>query len=58
MSKDDAISKMNNSTLIDKVFCNFFINIEKMSETTYYQRNKYVIIKRAKDYYDNETKKD
>ena len=56
MSKDDAISIMNNS----KVFCNFFINISKMSESneeTYYQRKKDVILKRAKGYYENDKKR-
>ena len=33
---------------------NFFINIQRISETTYYQRNKDVIIKRAKYYYEND----
>ena len=39
MSKDDVISVMSNSNLIDKkAFYNFFTI--KMSEKTYYQRNK------------------
>ena len=28
-----------------------------MSELTYYQRNRYVILNRAKDYYENDKKK-
>ena len=36
------------------MFCTFFINIQKLSNTTYYQRNKDVILKRAKDYYGND----
>ena len=47
---------MNNS----KVFCNFFINISKMSESdeeTYYQRKKDVILKIAKGYYENDKKR-
>ena len=64
MSKDDVISTMSNSDLIDKkdvlyFFYNIYIiyiyiYIYKMSETTYCQRNKDVIIKRAKDYHKND----
>ena len=32
---------------------NFFIIYKKMNDTTYYQRNKDVILNRAKDYYEN-----
>ena len=32
---------------------NFFSLHTKMSETTYYQRNKEVILNRTKDYYEN-----
>ena len=58
MSKDDTISIMNGSNLIDKmgVLC-FFNYIWKMSESddlTYYQRNWDVILNRAKDYYGND----
>ena len=45
MSKDDAISIMNNSNLIDKI---------GVSDLTYYQRNRDVIVNRAKDYYEND----
>ena len=31
----------------------FFNHTENMSETTYYQRNKEVLLNRAKDYYEN-----
>ena len=31
---------------------NFFL-IQKISETTYYQRNKEVMLNRAKEYYEN-----
>ena len=56
MSKDDAISIMHNSSLNDKAgrnFIIFFHYIYKMSGTTYYQRNRKVILNRAKDYYRN-----
>ena len=42
VSKDDAINIMNSSSL-DK----------KVNGTTYYERNKEVILNRAKDYYEN-----
>ena len=59
MRKDDAINIMNDSNLIDKMgFYNFFLLYIKMSECnsielTYYQRNRDVILNRAKDYYEN-----
>ena len=53
MSKDDAISIMNNSNLNEKTGVLFFFIIQKMSGTTYYQRNRKVILNRAKDYYRN-----
>ena len=55
MAKDDAISIMNNSNLIDKkgVF-NFFSLHVKMSDLTYHQKNRYLMLNRAKDYYDND----
>ena len=31
----------------------YFHHIENVSETTYYQKNREVILKRAKDYYEN-----
>ena len=45
MSKDDAINIMNNSSLIDKMSEN--------TDLTYYQRNKDVMLNKAKDYYKN-----
>ena len=53
MSKDDAISLMNAIPLKEKTGIFFFYNISKMSETTYYQRSREVILDRAKDYYRN-----
>ena len=57
MSKDDAINIKNGSILLDKrgVLYIFLLYI-KMSENTnltYYQRNRDVILNRAKDYYEN-----
>ena len=40
--------------LIKKVFCKFFLLRIKISEKTYYQRNTDVILKGAKDYYEND----
>ena len=34
-----------------------FIYIKKMGSTTYYQRNKYVILNRVKDYFENDKEK-
>ena len=52
MTKDDAISIMRNSNLSDKTgILQFFYYIKKMSEETYYQRNKPVILQRAKYYF-------
>ena len=34
--------------------CNVFYIYKKMSVATYYERNKEVILQRAKDYYENE----
>ena len=58
MSKDDAINIMNGSISLDKrgVLQVFFLLYKKMSENTnltYYQRNRDVILNRAKDYYEN-----
>ena len=39
------------------MYINFFLLCIKISELTYYQRNKYVIINRAKDYYKNDKKR-
>ena len=46
---------MTNSNLNDKngTLLIFFHHIQKMSEKTYYQRNREVILNRAKDYYEN-----
>ena len=43
--------------LIKGVFCKFFLLYIKMSENTnltYYQRNRDVILNRAKDYYESD----
>ena len=57
MNKDDAINIMNGSNLVDKrVFYNFFLLNIRMSESTdltYCQKNRDVILNRAKDYYKN-----
>ena len=53
MSKMDAIALMSNSNLKDKNFMIFFSRYIKMNETTYYQRNRDMILNRAKDYYEN-----
>ena len=54
MSKDDAISIIHNSNLIDKKEHNFFLHyIKKVSQKTYYQKNKDKILNRAKAYYEN-----
>ena len=62
MSKDDGISIMNNSNLVDKndvlqfFLLWFFLLYIKMSENTdltYYQRNRDVMLNKAKDYYKN-----
>ena len=39
------------------MYINFFLLYIKISELTYYQRNKYEIINRAKDYYKNDKKR-
>ena len=52
---------MNNSNLNDKrgvlYFFSLLLNI-KMSEKTYYQKNRDVILNRAKDYCENDKKRD
>ena len=57
MSKDEAISIMHNSNLNEKTGLKkseiFFSLYIKDSGTTYYQRNREVILNRAKDYYEN-----
>ena len=55
MSKDDAINIMNNSNLIDKKgVLQFFLLHIKLSDKTYDQRNRDVILNRAKDCYEND----
>ena len=55
LSKDDEINIMNNSNLSEKkwIIIIFLLYI-KISETTYYQRNRDVILGRAKKYYEND----
>ena len=50
---------MNNCNLIDKMgfLVIYFINISKMTDSTYYQRNRDVILNRVKDYYENDKKR-
>ena len=58
MSKDDAINIMNGTNLV-RVFYQFFLLYIKMSESTdltYYQRNKDLILNKAKDYCKNNKK--
>ena len=55
MSKDNATSIMNNSNLVNKkAFCNFLIIYIKMSNLTYYPRNRDLMLPRAKGYYEND----
>ena len=49
MNKYDAISIMHNSNLIDKKTCYNFLGNVKMSKTTYYQRNRDIMLNGAKD---------
>ena len=57
MSKDDAINIMNNSNLNKKVGCYQIFSLHiKMSQTTYQKRNRDVILKRAKEYFENDKK--
>ena len=54
-SKREAKKLMANSNLIDKkVFYNFFFYYIKLDNTTYYQRNREIMLNRAKDYYEND----
>ena len=63
MSKDDAISIMNNSNLVDKnsvlYFFLLYIKMIKCNsvELTYCQRKRGVILNRAKHYYENDKKR-
>ena len=54
ISKDDEISIMINSSLNEKnrIIINCFHLSKKMSGTTYYQRNREVILHRANEYYE------
>ena len=55
MSKADVINIMKHSKLNEKGgSLEFFCYILKMSETTYYQRNRNVILNRAKNYSKND----
>ena len=55
MSKCKANKLMVNSNLPDKKsFYNFFFHYIKMDNTTYYQRNREIMLNRAKDYYEND----
>ena len=49
MKKDDAISIMKSSNLIEKSESSW----KWLKKTTYYQRNKETILNRAKEYYEN-----
>ena len=55
MSKDDAINTMNNSSFNEKTgsLKYFFILYKKMSGTTYYQKNREVMLNKANKYYEN-----
>ena len=58
MSKDDAINIMNGSIiwLIKVVFCKFFllyIEMGQSADLTYYQKNRDLILNKAKDFYKN-----
>ena len=57
LSKDDAISIMNNSNLIDKMGVLYFFYYIQMSNTTYYQKNRDVILNITIDYYENNKKR-
>ena len=53
VSKDDAISVLINSNLSEESRSISLLYL-KMSETTYYQRNRDLILGRAKRYYEND----
>ena len=53
MSKDDAINIMKKSSLKKERYYNFFSLYVKMSETTFYKRNRETVLNRAKCYYKN-----
>ena len=55
MNKDDTISIMSNSNLVDKkMYFIIFLLCIKNEWKTCYQRNREVILNRAKDYYEND----
>ena len=51
MCNDDEITIINNSNLNKKSDYKFLLLYTKLSETTYYQRNRNVILYKAKEYY-------
>ena len=59
MTKREAKKLMTNSHFTDKkryfikILFYFFIMYIKMDNTTYYQRNRKILLNRAKDYYEN-----
>ena len=58
MSKNDAMNTMKSSNLNEKSgSLYFFLLYIKMSDTTYYQRSRDIILNRPKDYYKNDKKK-
>ena len=61
MSKDDTINIINGSNLVLKeVFCKKFslhIKMSQYADLTYYQRNRDVMLNRAKHYYENDKKR-
>ena len=62
MSKYDAINIMNNSSLINKmgvlykknIFFSLYLNISGSTDLPYYQKDRNVILNKAKDYYNKE----
>ena len=55
MSKRKAKKSMANSNVIDKkCFSYFFFHYIKMDNTIYYQRNREIMLNRAKHYYEND----
>ena len=52
-SKDDATNIMKNSDSSEKrrIIINFLLYIKMSKTNTYYQRNREIILNRAKDYY-------
>ena len=53
-SKDEAINIMNGSNLVDKSGVLLYIKMSESASLTYYQRNRDLILNRAKDYYEND----